>query len=75
VYHFWQIDRGDTHPLGPPQLMMSVTGEETLDKPLMEERNRRMGINQEHKRQIREHIQSIQIDPLADRAAEIAQQK
>jgi len=71
VYHFWQVDRGDRLPLGPPQLMMSVTRDETLDKHMLAERNERMGIDQEHKRKIREHIQAIDIDPLADKAAGI----
>jgi hypothetical protein len=25
TYHFWQVDRGDTLPLGKPELMMSFT--------------------------------------------------
>ena len=25
TYHTWQIDRGDTLPIGPPKLMMSYT--------------------------------------------------
>jgi hypothetical protein len=25
TYHFWQVDKGDTLPLGQPQLMMSFT--------------------------------------------------
>ena len=25
TFHFWQFDKGDPLPLGPPQLMMSLT--------------------------------------------------
>ncbi len=25
VFHFWQFDKGDTLPIGPPQLMMAIT--------------------------------------------------
>jgi hypothetical protein len=30
TFHFWQVDRGDTLPLGMPELMMSVTGKEQV---------------------------------------------
>jgi len=67
VYHLWQVDRGDRLPLGPPQLMMSVTRDENLDQNILAKRNERMGIDQEHKRKLREHIQAIDIDRLADK--------
>lgn len=34
VFHFWQFDRGDTLPLGLPQLMMSFTGDGQLHPDL-----------------------------------------
>jgi hypothetical protein len=29
VFHFWQVDRGDPLPMGPPRLMMSLTADGT----------------------------------------------
>jgi hypothetical protein len=30
TYHFWHVDRGDTLPLGKPELMMSFTNAEQV---------------------------------------------
>ncbi len=30
VFHFWQFDKGDTLPIGPPQLMMAITADGRL---------------------------------------------
>lgn len=30
TYHLWQADRGDTLPLGKPELMMSATSDEQV---------------------------------------------
>jgi hypothetical protein len=30
TYHFWQVDKGDTLPLGKPELMMSFTKAEQV---------------------------------------------
>jgi Protein of unknown function (DUF1264) len=30
TYHFWQVGRGDTLPLGKPELMMSFTLDEQV---------------------------------------------
>ena len=30
TYYFWQVDRGDTLPLGKPELMMSFTKDEQV---------------------------------------------
>lgn len=50
--------------------MTSVVKEELLDKELIEKRNKRMGIDMEHKRKIREHFVTPELDPGADRANE-----
>ncbi|KAH7351952.1 hypothetical protein KP509_19G021900 [Ceratopteris richardii] len=34
VFHFWQIDKGDTIPLGLPQLMMALTADGQLNPQL-----------------------------------------
>lgn len=43
VFHFWQFDRGDTLPLGPPQLMMSFTDDGQLDPKLAESKSSVLG--------------------------------
>lgn len=45
TFHTWQVDRGDTIPLGPPQLMMAFTGDGQIDPKLVEERDKREGKN------------------------------
>jgi hypothetical protein len=30
MFHFWQFDKGDTLPIGPPQLMMAITADGRL---------------------------------------------
>ncbi|KAJ9617271.1 hypothetical protein H2200_000992 [Cladophialophora chaetospira] len=57
LYHFWQIDRGDELPLGPPTLMGSLTESRQLDvDKVMAERNAELGIDQAQKRRLREYI-------------------
>jgi hypothetical protein len=34
VFHFWQVDKGDSLPLGLPQLMMSFTSDGQLNPAL-----------------------------------------
>ncbi len=34
VFHFWQFDKGDTLPIGPPQLMMAITADGQLNPEL-----------------------------------------
>ena len=34
VFHFWQFDKGDTLPLGLPQLMMALTSDGQLNEQL-----------------------------------------
>ena len=70
TYHFWQVDRGDAVPLGPPQLMSSFLSDETVafthpegTKDLLKERDERFGISFEEKRAQREEIQSVHKHP------------
>ncbi|EXJ60669.1 hypothetical protein A1O7_04822 [Cladophialophora yegresii CBS 114405] len=57
LYHFWQVDRGDELPLGPPTLMGSLTEFKQLDVDKeMAARNTELGINQGQKRKLREPI-------------------
>ncbi|OCT52453.1 hypothetical protein CLCR_11076 [Cladophialophora carrionii] len=57
LYHFWQVDRGDELPLGPPNLMGSLTEFQQLDVDKeMAARNNELGIDQAEKRKVREPI-------------------
>jgi hypothetical protein len=69
VYHTWQVDRGDKLPLGEPQLMTSFTGESQLDlKAVVKDRDERLGISSDRKKEIRKDIPEPQIHPDADAA-------
>jgi hypothetical protein len=57
LYHFWEVDKGHELPLGQPKLMGSLTEFKQLDVDReMETRNQEGGIDQVHKRKIRESI-------------------
>lgn len=55
TFHTWQYDRDD-FPYGIPQLMMGLTGDGQLDEDLVRDRDRRLRISTEHKRQNRADI-------------------
>jgi len=73
TYHFWQVDRGDPVPMGPPQLMGSfatpesvkLVNEEGLDG-LLRDRNERFGVDHHHKAKKREDIPAVEKHPDAD---------
>jgi hypothetical protein len=50
TWHFWQVDRGDTLPLGPPQLMYSFTADGQIDESKLKERDARLGMSYEVKK-------------------------
>ena len=67
LYHFWQVDRGDELPLGPPLLMGSLTESKQIDvDKVMAERNKDEGIDQANKRKLREYIEVPEIPENAD---------
>lgn len=69
IYHLWQTDRGDTLPLGEPQLMTSFTAPNQLDfEKHVSDRDRRFGSNYKHKQEARSYIGSPKIHPDADHA-------
>ncbi|KAH8705401.1 DUF1264 domain protein [Talaromyces proteolyticus] len=62
--HLWQVDRGDAVPLGMPQLMGSFINDEMVQKVnpqgksgLMEDRDRRFGVDYKNKAEIRRGIE------------------
>lgn len=67
LYHFWQVDKGDELPLGPPTLMGSLTEFKQLDvDQAMKQRNQEQSIDQKKKRELREHIPLPGISPNSD---------
>jgi hypothetical protein len=56
TWHTWQVDRGDTLPLGIPQLMMGYTAEGQLDPAIIAERDRNLGVSKAEKRRARANI-------------------
>ncbi|ONG56118.1 hypothetical protein BKE38_06820 [Pseudoroseomonas deserti] len=56
TWHTWQVDRGDTLPLGIPQLMMGFTGDGQLDPARVAARDRRLGVSSAASRAARRDI-------------------
>lgn len=56
TWHTWQVDRGDTLPLGIPQLMMGFTRDGQLDPNAIAARDRKLGVSMQEKRQARAEI-------------------
>lgn len=67
TWHFWQVDRGDTLPLGYPVLMGSLTSPKQvdLDKALVY-RDKRFGVDHKKKADQRAGIEVPMIDPNAN---------
>ncbi|KAJ9203413.1 hypothetical protein C8Q69DRAFT_471295 [Paecilomyces variotii] len=72
TFHFWQVDRGDTVPLGMPQLMGSFVDEDmvkrtfpSLDK-MIEDRDQRFHLDHKTKAKAREYIENPKKHPDAD---------
>jgi hypothetical protein len=56
TFHTWQVDRGDTLPLGIPQLMMGFTSDGQLKPELLQQRDQRLKVSTGDKRKVREPI-------------------
>ena len=70
TYHFWQVDRGDVVPMGPPQLMGSFTSIEDVESAraggldeLLGERDERFGVDYRVKAKKREGIEDVNKHP------------
>lgn len=71
VYHFWQVDRGDPVPMGPPQLMGSFLSEEKVKlatggkglEELVRARDEKYGVDTKVKAEKRKDIEGIEKDP------------
>ena len=66
TWHTWHTDRDKTLPLGVPQLMMGFTADGQIDEAMVEQRDRRMGIDFRQKRKQREDIAAEPVKAGAD---------
>lgn len=68
VYHLWQVDRGDTLPLGEPKLMTSFTKEGQMKgfEEVVGERDRKFGSDWRRKKEVREYFESPEVMGAAD---------
>lgn len=53
TWHTWQVDRGDTLPLGLPKLMMGFTADGQLNPSMVEQRDEDLDINSDSKKAVR----------------------
>lgn len=56
--YFWNVDRGETLPLGAPTLMMAPIATGQIDPHLLDERDRRFGIETDAIRRARADIEN-----------------
>jgi hypothetical protein len=61
TYHFWQVDRGDTLPLGKSELMMSFTKDEQVPWEKVKDRDERYGVETSRKKEVRKGIEGVKI--------------
>ncbi|KAL1853386.1 Cytoplasmic glyoxalase II [Paecilomyces lecythidis] len=72
TFHFWQIDRGDTVPLGMPKLMGSFLDEDMVKREcpsfekMLGERDQRFHLDHKAKAKAREYIEIPKKHPDAD---------
>ncbi|RHZ83053.1 hypothetical protein Glove_99g135 [Diversispora epigaea] len=59
TWHFWQIDRGDKLPYGPPQLMMSFLEDNQISQDLIKDRDKRFNVSTSEKRDERAYIKPV----------------
>ena len=66
TWHLWQVDRGDKLPLGRPMLMGSFVRETDGFHEACADRDRRFGVDRQHKAHLRDHIVAPPVHPDAD---------
>ncbi|KAF5199411.1 Oil body-associated protein 1a [Thalictrum thalictroides] len=68
VFHFWQVDKGDSLPLGLPQVMMALTRDGQLYDHLAKDLEQRYNVSFAQERQNRAYMQGPEhgIDPKAN---------
>ena len=65
TFHTWQYDRDD-FPYGIPQLMMAFTEDGQADEAMIADRDRRLGVSKERRRQSRAGIPTPDVAPGAN---------
>ena len=66
TWHFWQVDRGDTLPLGVPQLMMGFTQDGQIHPDLLKKGEEYFKVSSEKLKANRADISASEIAPGAD---------
>jgi hypothetical protein len=66
TWHTWHTDQDKTLPLGVPQLMMGFTADGQIDERMVEQRDKRMGIDFRQKRKDRADIPMPAVAPGAN---------
>lgn len=65
TWHFWQVDRGDSLPIGPARLMSSYYKPEDLDWAIIKKRDDELGVDTAKMAAHRQHMKHEPIDPKA----------
>lgn len=66
TWHTWHTDQDKALPVGVPQLMMGFTADGQADRAMIEQRNRRLGVDAAKTKDQRADIQIPAADPQAD---------
>ncbi|WJN50043.1 MULTISPECIES: OBAP family protein [Pseudomonas] len=66
TWHTWHTDQDKALPVGVPQLMMGFTTDGQADQAMIEQRNRRLGVDAAKTKAQRADIQIPAADPKAD---------
>ncbi|KJX98351.1 DUF1264-domain-containing protein [Zymoseptoria brevis] len=67
VWQLWQVERGDTVPLGRPELMGSFTSKDQFDfEKVVGERDKRLGVDHKKKAESRAYIEEPKVHEDAD---------
>lgn len=70
TYHLWQVDRGDEVPMGAPELMVSFTNDNDVNRAasrgkqaLFDKTKQTFGIDCNHKAELRKDLKEPEIHP------------
>ncbi|KAG8960798.1 hypothetical protein FRC03_006121 [Tulasnella sp. 419] len=66
TFHFWQIDKGDPLPLGPPKLMMAFNKEGEVPASVIKDRDAKYGIDTMSKKEYRATYLDLSYQPDED---------
>jgi hypothetical protein len=66
VFHFWKLDKGDSLPLGPPELMMTFTRDDQIKPEILQRRNAMTQRSVSDSRADKDNIPTPATDPMSD---------